>query len=169
MKAALDVSYDDTAGSAVAAAVVFSDWKDDRAACEHSVTCVDIEIYVPGEFYRRELPCLLQVLAEVTEPLDCILIDGYVGLGDQPGLGMRLWGALGEKVPVVGVAKTPFRGARAVEVFRGISKMPLYVTAVGVDANQAAANIVRMAGNFRIPTLLKRADCLARQAHSDRN
>jgi deoxyribonuclease V len=167
MKAALDVSYDDTAGLAVAAAVVFSDWQDDRAAREYAVTCFDIETYVPGEFYRRELPCLLKVLTEVTESLDCILIDGYVWLGDEPGLGMRLWDALGEKVPVVGVAKTPFRGARAVEVLRGQSKTPLFVTAVGLDANQAATNIARMAGSFRIPTLLKCADRLARKAHGD--
>jgi deoxyribonuclease V len=169
MKAALDVCYDDTTGLAVAAAIVFSGWNDGRAIREYAVTCFAIETYVPGEFYRRELPCLLKVLTEVAEPLDCIVIDGYVCLGDQPGLGMRLWEALGEKAPVVGVAKTPFRGATAVEVLRGQSKMPLYVTAVGLDANQAATNIARMAGSFRIPTLLKRADRLARQTHPDRS
>ncbi|MFY0538676.1 hypothetical protein [Nannocystis pusilla] len=39
------------------------------------------------------------------------MIDGHVWLGpDRPGLGVHLHRALGEAIPVVGVAKNPFRG-----------------------------------------------------------
>jgi deoxyinosine 3'endonuclease (endonuclease V) len=32
----------------------------------------------PGELYRRELPPLLSVLATVTDPLELVIVDGYV-------------------------------------------------------------------------------------------
>lgn len=76
---------------------------------------------------------------------------------------MYLWQAMKEKVPVVGVAKTPFHSAAAVEIIRGTSQSPLYVTAVGMDAAEAAQRIEGMAGQFRIPTLLRRVDQLARR------
>jgi deoxyribonuclease V len=53
-------------------------------------------------------------------------------------------------------------GATAEEVIRGRSKVPLNVTAVGIDAAEAAECIRRMDGRHRIPTLLKRVDQLAR-------
>lgn len=64
--------------------------------------------------------------------------------------------------PVIGVAKTRFAGADAIEVVRGDSARPLYVTAVGIDAAHAARCVTGMAGEFRIPALLQRVDALAR-------
>jgi deoxyribonuclease V len=63
---------------------------------------------------------------------------------------------------VVGVAKRPFRGAPALEVLRGASARPLYVTAIGIDAAHAADGVRRMHGAHRIPTLLTRVDRLCR-------
>jgi Deoxyinosine 3''endonuclease (endonuclease V) len=163
MIAVLDAHYDEDTLAAVGAAVVFSHWNDSTSAAEYTADCQRAESYVPGEFYKRELPCLLAVLKQIVEPLDTIVIDGYVSLGDKPGLGMRLWEALERKTPVIGVAKTRFRTADAVEVNRGTSKQPLYITAVGTDQEQAGANIAMMAGPHRVPTLLKRVDQLARR------
>ena len=49
---------------------------------------------IPGEFYRRELPGLLAVLEKIEQPIDVMVIDGYVDLApDRPGLGRHLWSA----------------------------------------------------------------------------
>jgi deoxyribonuclease V len=53
----------------------------------------------------------LAVLGKVRKPLDQIIVDGFVSLGDKPGLGMHLWEALGRRVAVIGVAKSHFRFA----------------------------------------------------------
>jgi deoxyribonuclease V len=164
MIAALDVHYDEStlAATAAAAAVVFRQWEDAEPVAQYAARCTGIEPYVPGQFFKRELPCLLAVLEKVREPLDFIVIDGYVSLGAQPGLGMHLWEALQRAMPVIGVAKTRFVSADPLEVTRGQSDSPLFVTAIGVEAATVAENIARMHGPFRIPTLLKRVDQLAR-------
>lgn len=162
MIAALDVHYDEVALTGKAAAVLFSTWEEFEPHNECTVVCSGIEPYVPGQFFKRELPCLLAVLAEIPEPLDAIVVDGYVSLGDKPGLGFRLWEALDQTVPVVGVAKTQFNSAGAVEVTRGKSRSPLYVTAIGLDITEAGRHVKGMAGEFRIPEMLKRIDQLAR-------
>lgn len=76
MIAALDVDYDESASAATAAAVVFTHWQDAFPHSEYTAQCQNIQSYVPGEFFKRELPCLMVVLAKVTEPLDVIVIDG---------------------------------------------------------------------------------------------
>jgi hypothetical protein len=67
-----------------------------------------VEPYVPGEFYRRELPCILRVLETISESIDVIVVDGYVWLeGTRPGLGAHLFDTLGTKVAIICVAKDP--------------------------------------------------------------
>jgi deoxyribonuclease V len=166
MIVALDATYDETAETATAAAVVFQDWPDSQPVAEYDVTTGAAEPYVPGQFYLRELPCLVEVLAQVKEPIDVVVVDGFVHLGSNPGLGMHLWEAMGKQFPVVGVAKSPFRDADAMEVLRGTSRNPLYVTAVGVDAATAAENVRNMHGPFRIPTMLRRVDRLSKERSS---
>jgi deoxyribonuclease V len=161
MIVALDVQYDDTQLRATAAGVVFECWIDAISTAEYTAVVENIQPYVPGEFFRRELPCLLAVLGKIQESVGAIVIDGYVRLDDRPGLGQHLFEHLQQKVPVIGVAKTRFHNAVAVEVFRG-SKSPLFVTAVGTDLQEAANRIQGMHGPHRIPTLLKRVDQLAR-------
>jgi deoxyribonuclease V len=47
-------------------------------------------------------------------------------------------------------------------VLRGGSARPLYVTAAGLSADEAARRVRDMHGPYRIPTLLKRVDQLCR-------
>lgn len=173
MIVALDVDYRPDGASA--AAVVFRDWNADRPEHHRVVLVPDVADYEPGNFFRRELPCLLRVLAELapmttTAPLAprldarCLIIDGYVDLAPgRAGLGRHLFEAFGGAVPVIGVAKTRFRDAPAAEVHRGSGSRPLYITAVGMDLAEAASNITKMHGDFRLPTLLKRVDTIARE------
>lgn len=161
---AVDVQYRET--SATVAGVLFADWGDAQALASHAVVCNDVAEYVPGEFYRRELPCILRLLDTLAEAtIDCIAIDGYVWLGAErrPGLGAHLRDALGERVPVVGIAKTYYAGTPAeAEVRRGGSDRPLYVSAAGMALDEARAAVARMSGSHRIPDLLKQVDRLAR-------
>jgi len=169
MRLCTDVDYRPD-GTARAAALAFGDWADAAPRHEWVARLDAVQPYQPGEFYRRELPCLLAVLAEVTEAMgapELIVIDGYVTLdaAGTPGLGAHLYAALGGQIPVVGVAKTAFRGsAHALPVCRGDSRSPLYVTAVGMDAAEAAREVAGMAGAHRLPALLKRVDQLCRSA-----
>lgn len=165
MLACVDVDYRDDA--TVAACVLFRDWADEAEAAHLVDRGPPAEPYVPGEFYRRELPALLRVLGAVAEPVEAVVIDGYVWLGgeERPGLGAYLHEALGRRVPVIGVAKTTFHSSRlAVPVLRGASQRPLLVTAVGMELQSAAACIQRMHGPSRLPTLLKRVDRLCRDS-----
>ncbi|RAW01833.1 endonuclease V [Pseudochryseolinea flava] len=123
--------------------------------------------YTPGEFYKRELPCILSLLKQIDcRNVQAILVDGYVFLDDEGklGLGGHLYQALTVKVPVIGVAKTNF--ATIVDnktfVFRGESKNPLYITSIGIDKEKAADLVKSMGGEYRIPTLLKHLDMLTK-------
>lgn len=149
---------------AVAAAILFLDWGSKDPVGQHVVTIRGVAPYRPGSFYERELPCIEAVLARNHWPLAAIVVDGFVWLGEgEPGLGAKLFTALGERVPVIGVAKNPYRGAPAAEVHRGSSHKPLYVTAAGMETTAAAACVQRMHGEHRLPTLLKEVDRLCRE------
>lgn len=164
MFACLDVDY--RAQGAVAACLLFERFTDEKALRELVEHIPHVEPYQPGEFFRRELPCLLTVLGKVSEPLFAVIIDGYVWLSSEkrPGLGAHLYEALQGKIPVIGVAKTRFYGADlAIPVIRGQSKQPLLVTAAGMDPKVAAEQVQKMHGEFRVPTLLKRVDRLCRE------
>src|SRR5215831_9630703 len=163
MIACTDVHYTNT--HAIAACILFRDWSDAHPDLAITERVADPAPYEPGRFYRRELPALLSVISQLTVPSEVIIIDGYVWLGDwdHPGLGAHVYKALHETAAVIGVAKNPFRPGPAVRsVRRGISARPLYVSAAGMDLNEAASRIVELHGEFRVPTLLKRVDRLCR-------
>ena len=114
---------------------------------EAVVNVLEMAEYVSGEFYRRELPCLLMALEKVSQTPEIIIVDGYVWLeGGKPGLGAKLFEALEDKVAVVGVAKTRYAGADALEVLRGSSASLLFVSAAGMNALEAAEKVRRMSG-----------------------
>ena len=161
MNAAFDVHYMKD-GSAAAAVVMFSDYRDVEPSTALTQLMPRAAEYIPGQFYRRELPCIISLIQQIREPLVEIVIDGYVMLGDRQGLGMHLFNYLKGESPVIGVAKSLFKDAYAAEVFRGRSERPLYVTTVGMSLQEAAEKIRIMHGNYRIPTLLKYVDMLAR-------
>ena len=159
MIVAIDADYRDS--QAVVAGVCFDDWKDENASHVYRSVVSGIEDYEPGSFYRRELPCILQLLKEHRITPDIIIIDGFVCLGDEsrPGLGMHLHNALHRIIPVVGVAKKPFKNTPLeTGILRGRSVRPLFVTSAGIDVDTAKRGVLSMHGNHRIPTLLKIAD-----------
>jgi deoxyribonuclease V len=159
--AVLDVHYH--AAGARAACVVAPRWDSEKASEERVCALAEVAAYQPGEFYRRELPCLLAVLAQVAQALGVLVVDAYVDLdADKPGLGAHLHEALGGRIAVVGIAKTLYRGGRATPVLRGSSVRPLLVSARGMDLLAAAARVKSMHGPHRIPALVSRADHLAR-------
>ena len=160
--AAFDVYYLKN-GCASAAAVLFRDYRDPEPAAVYTQFLSEAADYIPGEFYRRELPCIFTLLRRIDEVPDEMVVDGYVMLGNKPGLGQHLFNSFDGKIPVVGVAKSKFEGAGGVEVFRGKSIHPLYVTSAGIDLSKASERIRTMRGVHRIPTLLKRVDVLARE------
>jgi deoxyribonuclease V len=159
--AAVDVHYP-ASGGARAALVLAGDRAFSQIIAEQTVFVAQVAPYVPGQFFRRELPPLRAVLAGVTG-IELLVIDGYVDLAPdgRPGLGAYLHAELG--VPVIGVAKTPFAAAaHAVPVLRGHATRPLYVTAAGIPAADAAGIVREMSGKFRMPDALRHVDALAR-------
>ena len=163
MKAIVDTDYRDT--SAQGACVVFQEWTDPAPATTYRAVLESVAAYEPGSFYKRELPVLLNVLKQVAEPIDLIVVDGYVWLGEnRGGLGWHLYEALDRSTAVIGVAKTLFRGAEAIAqpVFRRKSRKPLWITAIGVELSEATYAINEMEGKYRIPTLIKWADTACR-------
>ena len=167
MIACVDVDYQDSqplGTRARAACVVLARWDAEATAAEYLRELDGVADYTPGRFYERELPCVRAVLELVREPIDVIVVDGYVVLdaAGKLGMGGHLYRALGGRTPVVGVAKNPFAGAPAIELRRGDSQRPLYLTALGLDPANAAARVRTMHGRFRLPTMLKRVDRLCR-------
>ncbi len=162
MIAAFDVHYlnDD----ATTACVCFDDWADIISTQDFVELTHNVAPYEPGKFYKRELPCIISLLTKHNLRPDVIVVDGYVWLDENKlGLGGHLYNELGGIIPVIGVAKSKFAiHSKVKEVYRGTSQNPLYVTSVGIDLDEAARNIENMDGNFREPSLLKRADQFCR-------
>ena len=159
--AAVDVHYLST-GGARAAAVLAADAAFAHVLAERTAAVSRVPAYRPGEFYLRELPPLRAVLNDLTG-LGLLAGDGYADLdpSGRPGLGAYAHAEFG--IPVIGVAKSRFRTAtHAVPVVRGSSGRPLYVTAAGMPRADAADLVRRMAGRYRLPDALRRADTLAR-------
>ena len=161
---ATDTHYE--AKTARTAGVLFRRWADAEPVSTHVLEHREAAAaYQPGAFYLRELPCIVAFLASLPAHPSTVVIDGYVHLDEhgRKGLGAHLFDALCAAVPVIGVAKRPFAGGRhAVPVLRGRSERPLFVTAAGLSAPEAAEAVARMSGPHRLPTLLKLADRLSR-------
>lgn len=166
MIACLDVDYRPD-GTAVAACLLFAGWQCASAEASVVAHVTDVAPYKPGMFFERELPCLLKVLSKLEARPSLVIVDGYVHLdaSGRLGLGGHLFEALHREVPIVGVAKTAFRGATsAVPVVRGSGAKPLWVTAAGLDVAVAARHVAGMHGPHRMPTLLREVDQLARNS-----
>ena len=164
--AAVDVHYLRT-GGARAAAVLAADAAFTHVLAERTAVVPRVSPYRPGEFYLRELPPLRAVLDDLSGVVGLLVVDGYADLdpAGRPGLGARAYAEFG--IPVIGVAKSRFRTAtHAVPVVRGSSGRPLFVTAAGMPAADAADLVRRMADRYRLPDALRRADTLARAGPS---
>jgi deoxyinosine 3'endonuclease (endonuclease V) len=166
---------------------VFETWNDEKV--KYYITskreCKEAD-YEPGEFYKRELPCIMQCLSMVNvAEITSIIVDGYAWVVDEegkakPGLGKKLHDAIVEKyglnISVVGVAKNRFSTKEdfptnkevmtCIEVLRGESEKPLYITCSHMGYTEHyATNIANMAGYYRIPDILKSVDGKTRDMH----
>lgn len=161
--AAVDVHYAETTGGATAALVVCNDLACSTIVAEHIASVDHVATYEPGALFKRELPCIAAVLA-ISRPVELLVVDGYATLdpNGRPGLGAHA--AETFQLPVIGVAKKPFRTAtHAAQVVRGTATRPLYVTVAGdLELADAARIVASMAGPHRIPSALARSDHLAR-------
>jgi len=162
---ALDVYYREQNAKAVA--ILFEQWTDENILQYYEAIITDLQDYIPGEFYKRELPCIIEVLKLIDlQQVEMIIIDGYVYLNNEgkPGLGHYVYEYYNQKIPVIGVAKSNFYNnqTNVREVYRGKSKNPLYITSIGIDVNIAQSYICNMHGNYRIPHLLKLLDQLTK-------
>ncbi len=161
--ALVDVHYSPERASA--ACVVAETWLSAVPVEVRRTLCTEVAAYIPGQFFRREMPPVLGVLREVTTEFQAIVVDSYVVLDEQgsPGFGARLYEYFEGRYPVVGIAKTAFRESTfATPVLRGGSKRPLFVTAMGVGQADAAQMVAAMHGEHRLPTLVQLVDSCAR-------
>ena len=168
-KLAIDVYYlNDSLARTVG--VVFEDWSDQQPSDIIVDWCHQFGRYIPGQFYLRELPCILGLLQKVDlRDFDTVILDSYLKLRDDlgtdsPGLGVKLWEVIGQGYPhldIWAVAKSKYGKCKQIScpIMRGESKTPLYVQALK-ESNDEAGRIVRdvMHGPFRLPTLLKILD-----------
>lgn len=165
---AIDVYY---IGDTAKAVGVLFDWKDQTPQQVLTAHLNGIEGYVPGEFYKRELPCLLEIIEQVDiSTLAAILVDGHVYISEMEyGLGGKLYEILNQKIPIIGVAKNSFHANRTTvkEVYRGESSKPLYVSAIGIDLDEVTESIKAMKGAFRMPDILKKLDNYTKLAAFD--
>lgn len=163
----LDVHYREDNGEIIAhvAGVRFTGIEANAIFNEYSIVVNDVAPYQSGQFYKREMPCLLALIEQINEPYDVIIIDGYVYLDgkNEAGLGKYLYDNLAVKKPIIGFAKNRFRGiSDDYAVWRGTSKHPLYVTSVGVDIAEAKNLVQALEGKHRLPDIIKQVDKLSR-------
>lgn len=166
MKLAVDTYYySDTL--ALTVGVLFNRWTDDEPAEIISSICTKFSSYIPGEFYKRELPCVLSLLEKVDmDKIETIIVDGFLRLRfndctEKDGLGKKLFDSLNMPgLKVIGLAKSDFCRTDEISasLLRGSAVNPLWVQGIGLPDNVAAGNIKMMSGESRIPKLLKILD-----------
>ncbi|HKX85698.1 MAG TPA: endonuclease V [Flavobacterium sp.] len=161
MLVAVDVHYKESYAKTVL--LLFENWQSEVPLDVIEVTIDQVADYIPGAFYKREMPCITEALKKIDlKQVTLLIIDGYIYVDNEGGYGLggHLYAALEGKIPVAGVAKTKFQANQetVTEVFRGESKNPLYVSAIGVDKEWVAEQVQGMHGEFRLPYLLKLMD-----------
>lgn len=186
MIAYLDVKYSESKTvpgqtDAWGAGIVTENFSSDIVHGTAGVLVTNVADYKPGLFFERELPVLLEILDSLGAwEIDTVVVDAYVHLDNNPGLGSYLYNALcgtvdsiqhpisdayqDQPLSVVGVSKSHFSHAiKTIEVLRGESKQPLHVSSIGVITVEEAAEFVKsMNGGFRYPTMLRIVDKLSK-------
>ena len=164
MVVVIDVDYREKSRQGHAAGVIAESILAEKETGVAAATVEEIEDYVPGQFYRRELKCVDAVLRQLPlEDLELIVVDGYADSGStEKALGAWVYEKYG--VPVIGVAKNKYKKCLVAntEVLRGGSSKPLHVTAMGIAHETAKDFVAKMSGQFRLPDLIKLADKCAR-------
>lgn len=125
MKVYIDVYYytDNKTGKEYAHTVagLFNDYSDLDFEKVIVTRTDNIAEYEPGNFYKRELPPIIDAFIEIKKQgfiLDTIIVDGYVymcendGITCHKGLGARLKDYLLKNdisIPIIGIAKHPYK------------------------------------------------------------
>lgn len=166
MLLAFDTYYFDNKAKTVC--LEFTEWSEDKNFKVHSEILENIDEYISGEFYKRELPCIISLLNKFDlKNIEIIIIDGFVFLDDENkfGLGAYLYEKMNKKIPIIGVAKTNFATIESNKrkLYRGKSIKPLFITAIGIELDEAVGKIKSMNGEYRIPTLLKELDRITKE------
>jgi deoxyribonuclease V len=143
--------------------------------------------YVPGLFAFRELPSLLEALAELRTAPDLLVCDGQ-GLAHPRRFGLACHAGVVTGLPAIGVGKQalgrydppgPARGdwaalmddhevvGRALRTRDGVK--PVFVS-IGhrIDLDQATDLVLRLSPRYRLPEPIRAADRLGRQTLSIR-
>ncbi|MCT4665003.1 MAG: endonuclease V [Flavobacteriales bacterium] len=164
MLLAIDVYYKEQRAKVVGALFQWEDVEPIKIiSCQYN----KVLPYEPGNFYKRELPCILELLKQVKfDELQAIIVDGhcYIDNNKNFGLGGFLWKSLDKKIPVIGVAKKSFYETDKVSfpIYRGKSNSPLFVSSIDYNTEEAIENIKNMHGVYRMPEILKTVDQLTR-------
>lgn len=165
LKLAIDTYY--TEENAYTVGVFFSQWDDTEPLKVIKRITKPKYPYVPGEFYKRELPCILDLLGGVNfDSLSTIIVDGFIRIEKDgtlvPGLGEYLYNEVKDwNISVIGVAKSKFDGCEkwSTPVIRKTGSKPLYVQGIGRYTDEMAASLIKgMAGPNKLPTLLHLLD-----------
>lgn len=173
-KLIFDVKYDDEKGVAKVAALEFENFTDTIETNSYTQDCEIYSEYIPGEFYKRELPDIMLLIqnkigiCKLRTEYDAIIVDGLYMLGkDHPGLGARLKQELlnnyNVDIEVIGIAKSYYKDCEQVAglVYRGKDAIkPLYVN--GSLQKDYVELVKNMAGEYRLPYLVKQVDKLCR-------
>ena len=96
---AIDVYYLDDKAKTVG--ILFEQFTDSIKEIKSVITDYQSNVapYQSGQFYQRELPCILALLSQVDlNTIDAIIVDGYVHLNDgKLGLGGHLYQTLDKR------------------------------------------------------------------------
>lgn len=157
---------------------VFKSWGDKEVSYYATSvrTCIDAE-YKPGELYKRELPSIMQCLANLNiDTIDIIVVDGFVWLSEDgktltKGLGAHLQDAIfnkyNTKKTIVGIAKNRYhvKIPDCVDLERGlISAKPIFITCSETCFTEFYSTQVKiMHGDYRIPSIIKAVDTKTRE------
>jgi len=103
---AVDVDYRNE--HAYAAGILFHAWTDPAPSQIYKAKISNVEEYQSGQFYKRELPCIVRLVVQLDGLPDCIVVDGHVFLDEnnRPGLGYHLYQSLEETVAFKGEARS---------------------------------------------------------------
>ena len=167
---AIDVYYYDIKAKVVG--IFFENWTDIQPKEIENIYLSNIEEYESGNFYKRELPCIIALLEKIDlTKIEIIIVDSFVYLDDYKrlGLGGNLYEHLKGEIPIIGVAKNSFHlnKKNVIEIYRGHSKKPLYISSIGQDLDLSAEQVRNMHGDYRFPTLLRILDQETRNIESE--
>lgn len=145
--------------------ISFDTWEQSTPTCIRSCHTSGFSPYVPGEFYKRELPGILGIIQLFDTNPDIIVVDSFITLEDmdgniKEGLGAHLLDSLNYSPIIVGVAKSMYCRCNEISLplRRGNAINPIWIQGLGCTNEEALSFISRMHGVYRIPDLLKLLD-----------